>query len=203
MMATTWALIDNGVVVNLTAWDDDTTASKIKDVLPQYEAIKITPQLVCAIGSYYNSVDGLFYTNSDFQQLVGWSKPLSVDDVHKSLLLAIQTNGNAIVRILRNNTGEEWWCQCEEAEKYTTDNAYVPVLLNAIVAASAGGRTLSELVRCINLDASEWKQNVGTILGEIERRIDELDILRAEVDSGAKMLVEMQSFNCDFSVPGI
>jgi hypothetical protein len=91
--------------------------------------------------------------------------------------------------------------QVLEAEAWTADNNYVPVILNQMVAASGGHWVLSSLVATILSNATAWRSCTGNIFGQIKNKRMALSALKAAVDAGTADVHEIVNFDCTINIP--
>lgn len=198
-----WALIENGRVINLTAWADGTTASDITANFPQYIGVEITPGLACRIGDYYNSADGLFYVDAEFTHLSGWVPPPDVSVVYNQMIENIISNGQWLINSSAPYSSLDasvWAYQYQEAKLWKEDNSYVPTLLNAMISVSGTG-VLSEITDDIISRTESWKALAGGILGQVKLKNIELDALMAEVNTGNKTVYDVMDFDSSITIP--
>lgn len=98
---------------------------------------------------------------------------------------------------------QTWWCQYHEAEEWTSSSAYVPVMLNAMVSASAGGWTRAGLAASILINAAEWKAAAGNILGQRKAKLDALKSLLDSVVAETATLADLQAFDTSINPPTV
>ncbi len=208
MAVDSWAQVKDGRVVNTVAWDgDNATPDEQEAIFPGSLMIKILPNIACSAGDYYNPADGLFYQDANFTLLSGAPIPPTASEAYELALsnLAGQVRG-ALLSVKAPYSEEEaqtWWLQYHEAEEWTADNDYVPVMLNAMVAASYGGWQLSTLASNILTNAAAWKAGVGSIIGQQKDKYSRLMALKAEVDAGTKTVNDMVNFDWSITVPTV
>ncbi|HDT2145309.1 TPA: hypothetical protein QHN14_003347 [Enterobacter roggenkampii] len=193
----------SNVVINISY--SDLTIQELADLLPAYIVVELTGAVRCAIGDYYNTADGLFYIDPDFVWLSGTTPPPSLEDAYNAALKNIRENGNAALISINPPYSEQeavtWWAQSEEAKLWTSDNSYVPEMLNAIVTASNGAYTLSSLVSETLDNISSWKVSAGSVIGQVKYKTDQLNALKDEVIAGTKNVMDIVNLNTEIIVP--
>lgn len=131
----------------------------------------------------------------------------ALSDVMADKIAEIRSNGEAVARAVKVPYSQEeaqtWWCQYHEAEGWTENPSYVPVMLNAMVYASNGGWTLAGLSASILANAAEWKQASGNILGQVKAKVNALQALRDQVISGAATISDLQAFDASITLPTV
>ncbi|MEH5011246.1 hypothetical protein [Phytobacter diazotrophicus] len=127
------------------------------------------------------------------------------DEAYSTTLNTLRVNGlNATIAIQAPYSFEEpesWWAQVLEAEAWTADNNYVPVILNQMVAASGGHWALSNLVATILSNATAWRSCTGNILGQLKNKRMVLSALKAAVDAGTADVHDIVNFDCTINIP--
>lgn len=96
---------------------------------------------------------------------------------------------------------QTWWCQYHEAEEWTENQSYVPVMIDAMVATSAGGWTRAGLAASILINAAEWKAAAGNILGQRKAKLDALKSLLDSVAAETATLADLQAFDTSITPP--
>ncbi|WP_139153048.1 hypothetical protein [Enterobacter roggenkampii] len=201
----TYALVSktSNTVSNII--QSDQTLQELSDMLTNFTVVELTEGIKCAVSDYYNPNDGLFYIDPDFTWLSGTTPPPSLDDAYAAALKMIRENGGAALMSIKPPYSEQeastWWAQSEEANLWSSNNSFVPEMLNAIVASSNGSYTLQTLVSEILSNVTSWKEASGNIIGQIKHKTDQLNAIKAEVLAGSKNVMDIVNFNTDINIP--
>lgn len=161
--------------------------------------------IAAEIGDYYNAADGLFYVDTTFTHLSGYIPPVQVGDVLPGVMRILEVNCQSSCDTFtvpyNFESGSIWDRQVMEARAWTANNAYVPVMLNAMVAASSGDWTLAELSANIISNDDGWRESVGNILGQMKKKRSELAQLVRDVNAGIKDVTLITDFDTSFVMP--
>ncbi|XWJ90271.1 hypothetical protein ACRARH_25860 [Phytobacter ursingii] len=187
---------------------EDNTGQTIEELSQSNPAVIFVDVdlIAAAINDYYNPADGLFYVDTEFTHLSGWTPPVLVSDVLPVVLQRLASNAegycNAALVVPYNfERGSSWDTQVIEARAWTADNSYVPVLLNAMVENSNGGWTLSGLAANIISNDDGWKAAIGNVLGQVKEKRMALDALVAQVNAGTADVSSITNFDANLVLP--
>ncbi|RRW77600.1 hypothetical protein EGJ48_03375 [Pantoea dispersa] len=182
--------------------DYEYSESQLNTMYPGYDFADYTAGAYIPVGSYFNSADQLFYVDQAFSHTWGW---ISSEDSYNQMNVQLRANARLIMDSLQSpytdNESKTWWMQVEEAEKWTADNSYVPLLLNAMVASSGGNWTLSDLATQIIANNTSWRAACGDVFGQQKIKGVALSAMKAEIDAGTKTYVDMLNMDVSLTAP--
>jgi len=202
-----YAQVLNGVVANWIPNVTDDDLQQLESLFPEYEYCIIPDGVSCNIGDYYNPADGLYYQDPEFKWISGIIIPPSTDEAYAAAVKRItEYMGYVLGKIKSPYTDAEaqtWWCQYHEAEEWTANNNYVPVMLNAMVSNSGGKWDLATLAANILSNAAAWKAGVGEALGKQRVVYSDLEEIKAGMIAGTKTYLDMQNYDVEFAIPEV
>lgn len=133
--------------------------------------------------------------------------PPSVHDIFNEMVDNVRANGGIVARsISKPYSAEEaatWWRQLIEAERWTDNNAYYPIMLSAMVDSSNGGWTLPALAAAIMENAESWAAAAGNIMGQVKARIVALESMRDQVVAGTKTVADLRAVSTTILPPTV